>query len=210
MKSLPIYWFWQNWSKITTAYLNSGGCHQHLQIVHHVCLPILFHGCLEVSSCAICLPWNEVRVCLEANACGMSNRLSCALLGEKCTCVLCPVSTAMHWDCAHSGVFDSRVAKRQYSLLEKEYVLQSPGMAASFFSPEDNHLGLATFKVCMSRWQGATMAVRRCWNNVRVTSEVPEHVVPSRFEVTHVYVVAGFSALGQMTVTHGPEFIVCK
>ncbi|EOA99958.1 hypothetical protein Anapl_05668 [Anas platyrhynchos] len=57
----------------------------------------------------------------------------------------------MHRDCAHSGVFDSRVAKRQYSLLEKEYVLQSPGMAAFFFSPEDNDLGLATFKVCMSR-----------------------------------------------------------
>lgn len=45
---------------------------------------------------------------------------------------------------------------------------------------------------------------------MRVTSEVPEQVVPSRFELTHVYVVAGFSALGQMSVTHGPEFVVCK
>lgn len=76
----------------------------------------------------------------------MSNRLSCALLGEKCTCVLCPVSTAMHWDCAHSRVFDSRVPKGQYSLLEKEHMLQRPGMAVFLFSLADNHLGLATLK----------------------------------------------------------------
>lgn len=69
-----------------TEYFNNGGCPQHLQIVHCVCLSILFHDCCEVSSCVLQLPRSGGRVCFEANVCRISNRLSFAFLREKYVC----------------------------------------------------------------------------------------------------------------------------
>lgn len=158
---MPVYWFWQNLSKITTAYLNSGGCHQHLQIVPCMCLPILFHDCLEVSSCVVCLPWNEVRVCLEANACGMSNRLSCALLGEKCTCVVSCVYSHALGLCTFKGVWLKGAQRPVFFIRKRAHVAKTRHGSFLVFSCRQP-LGISHLKVCMSRWQGATMAVRRC------------------------------------------------
>lgn len=50
------------------------------------------------------------------------------------------------------------------------------------------------------------------WNNVEMASEVPRYIIPFRFELTSMWLLFFFFFfnLGYMSVTHRPQFIVCK